>query len=69
MLPMNWLVIYPEALLHQGSPRRGEHLAVAIGELRALVIRSDDFSELCAEDPDLAEPMYDALGALIASAR
>jgi serine/threonine protein phosphatase PrpC len=62
-------ILYPEAQLHEGAPRRGEHLAIAIGELRALVIRVDDFAELCNEDPDLAEPMYDALGALVAAAR
>ena len=62
-------LLYPEALLDQGPARKADSLAVAIGELRALVIRADDFAELCVEDPDLAEPMYDALGALIASGR
>lgn len=62
-------ILYPEALLDQGPPRRADNLAVAIGELRALVIRADDFIELCNEDPDLAEPMYDALGAIVATAR
>lgn len=62
-------ILYPEALLDQGPPRRPDHLAVAIGELRVLVIRADDFAELCEEDPDLAEPMYDALGTLVTVAR
>ena len=60
-------ILYPEALIGQGPPRRAEHLAVAIHELRALVIRADDFGELCSEDPDLAEPMYDALGTIVAA--
>ncbi len=62
-------LLYPEALLDQGPRRRPETLAVAIGELRVLVIRVDDFAELCSEEPDLAEPMYDALGAIVAVAR
>ena len=58
-------LLYPEALLGRGSPRKADALAVAIGEVRALAIRGDDFAELAGEDPDLAEPMYAALGRLV----
>jgi serine/threonine protein phosphatase PrpC len=58
-------LLYPEALLGQGSPRKADALAVAVGEVRAKAIRGDDFLELAGEDPDLAEPMYAALAAMI----
>ncbi len=58
-------ILYPEALLGHGSPRRADALAVAVGEVRALAIRGDDFLELAGEDPDLAEPMYAALARMI----
>ncbi len=58
-------LLYPEALLGQGSPRRADALAVAIDDVRALAIRGDDFLELAGEDPDLAEPMYAALARAI----
>ncbi len=59
-------LLYPEALLGQGQPRRADALAVAVDDLRVLAIRGDDFAELCGEDPDLAEPMYAALARLVA---
>jgi hypothetical protein len=58
-------LLYPEALLGQGSPRRADALAVALGEVRAMAIRGDDFLELAGDDPDLAEPMYAALARMI----
>jgi PPM family protein phosphatase len=58
-------LLYPEALLGQGPPRKADQLAVAVGEVRAKAIRGDDFLELAGEDPDLAEPMYAALAKLI----
>ena len=36
-------------------------LAVAKTEVRALALRSDDFRELCEDDPDLAEELMAAL--------
>lgn len=54
-------LLYPEALLGQGAPRRADALAVAVDEVRVLALRGDDFAELAGEDPDLAEPMYAAL--------
>lgn len=59
-------LLYPEALLGQGSPRRADALAVAVDDVRVLAIRGDDFAELAGEDADLAEPMYAALARLIA---
>ena len=61
-------LLYPEALLGQGSPRRADALAVAVDDVRVLAIRGDDFAELAGEDADLAEPMYAALARLIAPA-
>jgi hypothetical protein len=58
-------LLYPEALLGQGSARKADALAVAVGEVRAKAIRGDDFLELAGEDPDLAEPMYAALAKMI----
>lgn len=54
-------LLYPEALLGQGAPRRADALAVAVDDVRVLALRGDDFAELAGEDPDLAEPMYAAL--------
>lgn len=62
-------LLYPEALLGHGSPRRADALAVAVDDVRALALRGDDFAELAGEDPDLAEPMYAALARMIAGAR
>lgn len=59
-------LLYPEALLGQGTPRRADALAVAVDDVRVLAIRGDDFVELAGEDPDLAEPMYAALARLVA---
>ncbi len=61
-------LLYPEALLGQGPPRKADALAVAVAEVRAKAIRADDFLELAGEDPDLAEPMYAALAKLIGKA-
>jgi PPM family protein phosphatase len=60
-------LLYPEALLSQGAPRRADALAVALDDLRVLAIRGDDFIELAGEDPDLAEPMYAALARVVSS--
>jgi CRP-like cAMP-binding protein len=54
-------LLYPEALLGQGAPRRADALAVAVDDVRVLAMRGDDFAELAGEDADLAEPMYAAL--------
>jgi len=62
-------LLYPEALLGQGAPRRADALAVAVDDLRTLAIRGDDFLELAGEDPDLAEPMYAALARMIGAGK
>ncbi len=61
-------MLYPEALLGRGQPRRAESLAVAISEVRALAVRGDDFAELANEDADLAELLYAALADMVAPA-
>ena len=58
-------LLYPEALLGRGAPRKADALAVTVGEVRALAVRGDDFAELSGEDPDLAEPMYAALAKIV----
>jgi serine/threonine protein phosphatase PrpC len=54
-------LIYPEALLTDRPLPDKDGLAVCQSEVRGLAIRSDDFRELCDEDPDLAEVLLAAL--------
>ncbi len=60
-------LLYPEALLPDRPLPDKDGLAVATSEVRALALRSDDFRELCDEDPDLAEQLMAALGEEIAN--
>ena len=60
------------ARLSRGAARRSplpdkDGLAIAKTEVRALALRSDDFGELCEDDPDLAEQLMAALGDEIAN--
>ncbi|MBV8756882.1 MAG: protein phosphatase 2C domain-containing protein [Deltaproteobacteria bacterium] len=55
-------LVYPEALLPDRPLPDKDGLAVPRTEVRALALRSDDFRELCDEDPDLAEQLMAALG-------
>jgi PPM family protein phosphatase len=54
-------LIYPEALLGDRPLPDKDGLAVAQTEVRALALRSDDFRELCDDDPELGQALLDAL--------
>ncbi len=54
-------LIYPEALLTDRPLPDKDGLAVAQSEVRALALRSDDFRELCDDDPELGQALLDAL--------
>lgn len=60
-------LVYPESLLPDRPLPDKDSLAVASTEVRALALRSDDFHELCEEDPELAEQLMAALGEEITS--
>ncbi|MDB4957284.1 MAG: cyclic nucleotide-binding protein [Myxococcales bacterium] len=62
-------LLYPEALLADRPLPDRDGLAVAQGEVRALALRSDDFRELCEDDPELAEILLESLGAEISLRR
>ena len=54
-------LVYPEALLGDRPLPDKDGLAVAQTELRVLALRSDDFRELCDDDPELGQALLDAL--------
>ncbi|HEY5947439.1 MAG TPA: protein phosphatase 2C domain-containing protein, partial [Kofleriaceae bacterium] len=54
-------LIYPEALLGDRPLPDKDGLAVAQSEVRVLALRSDDFRELCDDDPELGQALLDAL--------
>jgi hypothetical protein len=54
-------LVYPEALLTDRPLPDKEGLAVAETDLRLLAVRSDDFRELCEDDPELGEALLGAL--------
>ena len=58
-------LVYPESLI-EGSPAPDrESLAITRSDVRGLVLRADDFRELCDEDPELAELLHETLGKLV----
>ncbi len=54
-------LLYPEALLADRPVPDKDGLAVAVGDIRLLALRSDDFRELCEDDPELGEVLLEAL--------
>jgi hypothetical protein len=58
-------LLYPESLLPDRSPVERDKLYKTAGEIRALVVRSDDFQELCGDDPELAELILEGLATAI----
>lgn len=58
-------LIYPESLIRASQPPDRESLAITRSEVRALVLRADDFHELCEDDPELAELLHETLGKLV----
>jgi len=57
--------LYPESLLRDRPAVPGDALASPAGKVRALALRCDDFTELTADDEDLAEPLFSALAAML----
>jgi PPM family protein phosphatase len=60
-------LLYPESLIPDRPMVEREKLYRAVGDVRGLVLRSDDFQELCADDPELAEPMLEGLASAISA--
>ena len=54
-------LIYPEALLGDRPLPDKDGLAITQSEVRGLALRSDDFRELCEDDPELGEILLGAL--------
>jgi PPM family protein phosphatase len=65
-------LLYPESLIPDRPMIDRDRLYRTLTEVRGLVLRSDDFQELCADDPELAEPLLEglagAIGAQVAAA-
>jgi hypothetical protein len=62
-------LLYPESLLADRPLPDKEALAVTRGEVRTLALRSDDFRELCEDDPDLGEALLEALAGELSARR
>ncbi len=62
-------LLYPESLLAERPLPDKEALAVTRGEVRLLALRSDDFRELCEDDPDLGETLLEALAGELSARR
>jgi len=58
-------LLYPESLIPDRPMVERDRLYRTTTEIRGLVLRSDDFQELCADDPELAEPLLEGLAAAI----
>ena len=57
--------VYPESLVRDSAAPDRDSLAITRSELRGLVLRADDFNELCEDDPELAELLHETLGRLV----
>jgi serine/threonine protein phosphatase PrpC len=62
-------LLYPEALLTDARLPDKDGLAVAHSDVRAIAIRSDDFRELCDDDPDLGEILLAAVAVEVSTMR
>ncbi len=56
--------LYPESLVSQDLAEPSPEWS-ARGEVRALVLRASDVSEMAAEEPDLGEKLYETLGRMV----
>lgn len=54
-------LVYAESLIPDRAPVGRERYQTARTDVQALVIRCDDFTELCNEDAELAEILYSSL--------
>ncbi|MDQ3341744.1 MAG: hypothetical protein M4D80_41885, partial [Myxococcota bacterium] len=57
--------VYPESLIQGSVAPDRDSLAITRSDLRGLVLRADDFNELCEDDPELAELLHETLGTLV----
>ena len=62
-------LLYPEALLTDARLPDKDGLAVTQTELRTVAIRSDDFRELCDDDPELGEILLASLALEVSTGR
>ena len=60
-------LLYPEALVAEAQLPDKDSLAIAVGDVRALAIRADDFRELCDDDVELGEALLESLNELMAA--
>jgi serine/threonine protein phosphatase PrpC len=58
-------LLYPESLIPDRPMVERERLYRTSSDVRGLVLRSDDFQELCADDPELAELLLEGLASAI----
>jgi serine/threonine protein phosphatase PrpC len=58
-------LLYPESLIPDRPMVARDNLYRTKTEVRGLVLRSDDFQELCADDLELAEPILEGLAGAI----
>jgi PPM family protein phosphatase len=54
-------LLYPESLIPDRPMIERDRLYRTAAPVRGLVLRSDDFQEVCADDPELAEPLLEGL--------
>ena len=57
--------IYPESLIKDTPAPDRDSLAITRSDVRGLVLRADDFNELCEDDPELAELLQETLAKLV----
>ncbi len=58
-------LVYPGSLLKDTPAPDRDALAIARSDVRGLLLRADDFFELCDDDPELGEVLHEALGKLV----
>lgn len=59
--------VYPQSLVSNSQAPDRDSLAITRSEVRGLVLRADDFNELCEDDPELAELLHETLGKLVSN--
>ena len=58
-------LLYPESLIKDTPAPDRDSLAITRSDVRGLLLRADDFFELCEDDPELAELLHETLGKLV----
>lgn len=62
-------IVYAESLVRDSQAPDRDSLAITRSDVRGLVLRADDFNELCEDDPELAELLHETLGKLVSNKR